>query len=107
MVVNADDGPDFDEIASLIAEWQPALLVVGMPAHADGSPSEMQEPVAAFMAALAQFELPVEAIDERFTSVEAQRRLKEARIAGARGRIRKEDIDAASAVLIAEQYLRN
>jgi putative Holliday junction resolvase len=78
-----------------------------MPSHADGSPSEMQEPVGAFIAALGQFQLPVESVDERFTSVEAKRKLKEARQAGARGRIRKEDIDAASAVLIAEQYLRN
>ena len=105
VITNSGDGPDFDAIAKLIDEWRPTRLVVGMPSHADGSPSEMQEPVEAFIAALAQFQLPATTVDERFTSVEAERRLKEARAAGSRGRIRKEDIDAAAAVLIAEQYL--
>ena len=105
VVTNTDAGPDFDAIAKLIDEWQPTQLVVGMPSHADGSPSEMQAPVEAFIAALAQFDLPTAAVDERFTSVEAERRLKDARAAGSRGRIKKEDIDSAAAVLIAEQYL--
>ena len=33
--------PRFDAIAALIAEWQPALLVVGLPVHADGTPHAM------------------------------------------------------------------
>ena len=105
VVPNRESGIDFDAIAKLVAEWRPGLLVVGMPTHADGSPSEMQAPVEAFIKDLARFDLPVESVDERYTSVEAERVLKEARAGGTRGRISKEDIDSAAAVFIAERYL--
>lgn len=81
------------------------MLVVGMPAHADGSPSDIQEHVDAFIADLEPFGLPIDTVDERHTSVEAERVLKNARAAGTRGRISKEMIDSAAAVFIAERYL--
>ena len=105
IVENSAAGPDRAALTSLIKEWQPGLLVVGSPAHADGSPSEMQQSVAGFVEALGEFELPIDTVDERFTSIEAEAKLKEARAAGARGRITKESIDSAAAVLIAERYL--
>ena len=105
VVANRESGVDHAAIAALVREWRPTTLVVGMPAHADGSPSEMQAPVEAFMKELERYDLPVVAIDERHTSVEAERVLKEARAGGSRGRIRKEDIDSAAAVFIAERYL--
>ena len=83
----------------------PTTLVVGMPYHADGSDSEIQVPVKAFAEQLQQYELPVELVDERHSSQEAQKVLKDARAAGSRGRLKKEDVDAAAAVLIAERYL--
>jgi len=104
-VANRESGIDRDAIAALIREWRPDVLVVGMPAHADGSASDMQKPVEAFIEELRTFGLPVETVDERYTSVEAERVLKEARAAGSRGRIGKEDIDSAAAVFIAERYL--
>jgi putative Holliday junction resolvase len=104
-VANRPSGIDRDAIAALVAEWRPNVLVVGMPAHADGSPSDMQKPVDAFIEELRGFDLPVETVDERYTSVEAERVLKQARAAGSRGRIGKEDIDSAAAVFIAERYL--
>ena len=105
VVSNRESGVDFDAIARLVAEWHPGLLVVGMPTHADGSSSAMQAPVEAFIRDLARFDLPIETVDERYTSVEAERVLKEARAGGTRGRISKEDIDSAAAVFIAERYL--
>ena len=45
VIANRDTGVDHDALAKLIREWRPGLLVVGMPTHADGSPSEMQVPV--------------------------------------------------------------
>ncbi|MGB5721500.1 MAG: Holliday junction resolvase RuvX, partial [Woeseiaceae bacterium] len=91
----------------LINEWRPTQLVVGMPSHADGSPSDMQEPVNAFIEELARYDLPVDTIDERYTSIEAEGVLKQARAAGTRGRISKDMIDSAAAVFIAERYLAN
>ena len=105
VVANRDSGVDHDAIAALIAEWRPDRLVVGMPSHTDGSESEMAKPVREFATELRRYELPVETVDERYTSVEAQRLLKDARRAGTRGRIRRAMIDSASAVMIAERYL--
>ena len=104
-IANRESGVDLEAIAALIREWRPDLLVVGMPAHADGSPSEMQKPVEAFIGELRSLGLPVESIDERYTSIEAERVLREARASGSRGRITKEEIDSAAAVFIAERYL--
>jgi len=105
VVSNNESGPDQDRIAALIDEWRPARLIVGMPAHADGSASDMQNYVNVFIETLGAFELPVDTVDERYTSVEAEAALKSARAAGTRGRISKESIDSAAAVLIAERYL--
>ena len=105
VVNNRETGVDFDAVAALINEWRPTMLVVGMPAHADGTPSDIQEQVDAFISELEPFGLPIDTVDERHTSVEAERALKNARAAGTRGRISKEMIDSAAAVFIAERYL--
>jgi len=105
VVSNRETGVDHEKIAALLAEWQPTQLVVGMPAHADGSRSDVQDHVDAFIEELEVYGLPVETIDERYTSVEAERVLKDARKAGTRGRISKEQVDSAAAVFIAERYL--
>jgi len=105
VVINGENGPDEARIAGLIAEWRPSRLVVGMPAHGDGSPSEMQAHVRTFMAELASLGLPVDTVDERYTSIEAGNVLKQARALGSSGRISKEMIDSAAAVCIAERYL--
>ena len=104
-VANRDEGIDHDAIATVISEWQPSSLVVGMPSHVDGSPSEMQEPVKAFIDELRQYGLPINTVDERYTSVEAERALKQARATGNRRRISKEMVDSAAAVVIAERFL--
>ena len=105
IVANGADGVDHDRVRAIIREWQPTRLVVGMPRHADGSPSAMTAAVEAFIEELAQYGLPISEIDERYTSLEAEKALKNARKQGARGRISKQDIDAAAAVFIAERYL--
>lgn len=105
VVANRDNGVDHDRLSALIKEWRPTRLVVGMPSHADGSPSEMQEPVKAFIESLKRYELPIDTVDERYTSIDAKSVLKKARAAGSRGRISKDMIDSAAAVFIAERYL--
>ena len=105
VVQNADSGPDWDHVERIIGEWRPARLIVGMPWHADGSPSDMSRLVEKFIEALRRFGLPVAAVDERHTSAEAESALKARRAAGQTGRIHKERIDCAAAVLIAERWL--
>ena len=86
----------FEQIQSLVNEWQPATLVVGRPTSAQGEPHAMTRQAEDFARRLERrFRLPVARIDERFTSVEAESRL--------RG-VRKKAVDSVAAQLILEQY---
>ena len=105
VIANRNGRIDHDRLGALIKEWQPTQLVVGMPSHADGSPSDMQAAVDVFIEELGCYQLPIDTVDERYTSIEAERVLKKARAAGSRGRISKDVIDSAAAVFIAERYL--
>lgn len=106
VVPSGEAGPDWARIGRFVAEWKPAQLVVGMPLAADGSQSAIGAGVEAFMRELERFTLPVTAVDERYSSVEAGEKLIAARRLGLRGRVGKEAIDAAAAALIAERWLR-
>ena len=59
----------FQEVASLLQEWQPDQLVVGRPVHPDGNPHEMTAKATRFRNQLhGRFALPVSWVDERYTS---------------------------------------
>lgn len=105
-VGNGDAGPDWPAIVSIVREWRPTRLIVGVPTHADGSAPAIAKRVEQFIAGLERFEIPVERIDERYSTIEASELLKSQRAAGKRGRISKDDIDSASAAMIAERWLR-
>lgn len=105
VVANRETGVDHGRIAELLREWRPTNLVVGMPSHADGTPGDLRQHVDDFVAELSRYDLPVDLVDERYTSIEAERALKRAREQGSLGRITKEMIDSAAAVFIAERYL--
>ena len=107
IIANRPEGPDYARLDELVRQWQPTQLVVGMPSHADGSASDMEDLVRDFAAELTRYGLPIETVDERYTSIEAEHILKDARAAGTRGRVSREMIDSAAAVLIAERYLAN
>ena len=107
VVTNGESGPDFDAITRLVDEWRPSRLVVGMPLHADGEPGEMQAHVEDFVRELWRYQVAVDTVDERYTSIEAEEALKQARASGTRGRITRESIDSAAAVFIAERFLKD
>ena len=106
VVKNAANGPDWTHIEALIKEWRPNRLVVGMPLHKDGSASETSAKVDLFVQDLGRFGIPIDSVDERYSSVEAQGLLNDERARGIRGRIRKEMIDSVAASLIAERWLK-
>lgn len=92
--VAAEGDARFDAIAKLIAEWQPAALVVGVPFHPDGAPHDNTRRAQRFARQLhGRFRLPVHEVDERWSTTEA---LSD----GAR------DADAAAAAILLEQYFR-
>ena len=100
-------GPRWEAIQSLLREWQPALLVVGLPYNADGSENAAAGEARGFARELSRrFALPVELVDERYSSLEAGARLKGARASGLRRRrVAKTDVDAAAACIILERWL--
>lgn len=99
-------GPRWEVVEALLREWQPALAVVGLPYNVDGSDSAMSCAAREFAAELAgRFMLPVVLVDERYSSREAEGRLKAARESGLRRRrVEKADVDAAAACIILERW---
>ena len=99
-------GPRWEVVEALLREWQPALAVVGLPYNVDGSDSAMSCAAREFAAELAgRFMLPVVLVDERYSSREAEVRLKAARESGLRRRrVEKADVDAAAACIILERW---
>jgi len=107
--IPASDGqPEWHVVATLIRDWQPEVLVIGLPRHADGSDSPMTERARAFGAWLHGCSgLGIEEIDERWTSTEAEELLREQRRSGdRRRRLRPGDVDLVAARLLAESWLR-
>ena len=93
--VAAEGDARFEAIRRLIDEWRPDALVVGVPFHPDGAAHENTARARRFARQLhGRFRLPVHEVDERYTTTEAH-------AAGAR------DLDAASAAIILDQFLRN
>ncbi len=97
--------PEAGALARLISEWQPDRLLLGMP-FAHGERSVLDEPLKRFRRRLERFGMPLELVDEQFSSAEAESRLSGERRSGMRRRrVRKADIDSLSARIIAEQWL--
>jgi putative Holliday junction resolvase len=105
-VPNATGGPRWDIVDSMIREWQPALTVVGLPYNVDGSESGMSEAARSFAAEVERrYALAVHLVDERYSSLEAETRLRSERESGLRKRrVAKEDVDAAAACVILERW---
>jgi putative holliday junction resolvase len=101
-------GIDWGAIERLLREYQPDLLVVGSPRHADGSPSGLGERADQFAAALATRACrPVQRTDEYASSIEAAAELSSQRASGQRRRrVQHADIDSAAAAIILERWLR-
>ena len=94
--VIARDNEDarFADIESLLKEWMPNLLVVGVPTHSDGAEHEMTAKAKRFGNQLSgRFKLPVEWVDERYSSVVLEGDPE-----------MRDNLDAHSATLILEQY---
>ncbi len=91
------------EIARIAAAREAGRIVVGLPYHMDGRPGDRYDEVLAFAARLAEATgLPVETIDERLTTVQAERSLEMAGLS--RGK-RKAKVDQVAACLILQGWL--
>lgn len=84
----------FEAVGALIQEWNPVQLIVGMPVNPEGEEQPMMRLARRFGNQLnGRFNLPVEWVDERYSS-------RAASMAGAR----RGELDAEAARIILQQY---
>lgn len=97
-----ENSAKFAQIALLLKEWQPALLVVGLPLSLDGEAHAMTALAQKFAQRLeGRFNLPVVMVDERLSSAEAAQSLRQA---GVTGRAQKTMLDQVAAQTILQSY---
>ena len=90
-------------VASAAAEIGAIEIVVGMPINLDGSRGKAAESIDAWVAELSDLtDIPIAIIDERLSTVQAQRRLHES---GRTTRDSRSLIDSAAAAILLESHL--
>jgi putative Holliday junction resolvase len=95
---------DIAELAGLVAEYDAVGVVVGLPrtlAGAEGTAARLAREYGALVAERIA-PVPVEFLDERLTTVSAQRKLTQG---GVRGRAGRAVIDQAAAVELLQHWL--
>src|SRR5690349_18886020 len=96
---------DFEQLRKIIAQYEVREIVVGYPLHMSGDASPQSRRVSEFAEELRQrFQLPVHLWDERLTSTEANRVLRESEMSIRR---RAEVVDRLAAVLILQSFLES
>jgi putative Holliday junction resolvase len=94
---------DLRAIKKLVTEREVKAIVVGLPLHMSGKDGPEAEAAKGFAKRLAEeLSLPVEMMDERLTTAEAQRVL---RTGGTSGSKRRQKVDAVAASIILRTYL--
>ena len=104
VIHQSEKGPLADEICRIAAEKKAQKLVLGLPKNMHGSEGFRAQACREFAALLSEKSgLPVDFQDERLTTVSAHNALN---LTNTRGKKRKAVVDAVSAVIILEDYLR-
>lgn len=95
---------DLEEIQKIMTEYGNVdTIVVGMPFNMDGSEGERVVSTRKFMVELEQkFQMPIVEVDERWSSLEAEKLLVEADMSRKK---RKGKVDQIAAALILQTYL--
>jgi len=104
--LKAQDGtPDWSKIETLLKEWQPDYVVVGLPLNMDGSEQPLTARARKFANRLhGRFGIKVELHDERLSTVEARADLFSR---GGFRALNKGSVDSLSAVIILESWFEN
>ncbi|BFM18552.1 Holliday junction resolvase RuvX [Maricurvus nonylphenolicus] len=102
--IKARDGvPNWDDVAALLKEWQPDVLLVGLPLNMDGTESELCPRARKFGNRLhGRFGVKVEMVDERLSTFAAK---EEAAERGHRGNYGQAPVDSIAARLILESWM--
>lgn len=104
--IKAKDGiPDWSNVEKYIKEWQPQLIVVGLPLNMDGTEQPVTLSAKKFGNRLSgRFGIKVEFQDERLTTTDAKEQLF---AQGGYKNLKKDNVDAMSACLIIESFFEN
>jgi putative Holliday junction resolvase len=95
---------DLAALASLIAERGVTRVVVGLPLHLSGRSGPEAEAARAFARALAEAaHVQVDLLDERWTTLEAERALRDA--PGSQRKRSRGSVDSVAATLLLRTYL--
>ncbi len=95
---------DIAQLAQLVRDRGVVEIVVGLPLHMDGRAGVEAEAARRFATSVGSATgLPVELLDERWTSLEAQRTLRE--IQPRRGKRQRARLDAAAAAILLRTFL--
>jgi putative Holliday junction resolvase len=95
---------DFSRLGQVIREYDVREIVLGNPLRMSGAEGIQSEKIAGFAEELRQkFKLPVHLWDERLTSAEANRLLREAELSIQK---RAQAVDRMAAVLILQSFLQ-
>lgn len=95
---------DFGRLERTIREYQVREIVLGNPLRMSGEESTLSQKVAEFAEELRRrFHLPVHLWDERLTSAEANRLLREAELSIKK---RAQAVDRMAAVLILQSFMQ-
>lgn len=108
VLANAERGPDWPRLDSLLREWRPDALLVGLPLTVNDAEQQASRAARNFAAELeARYRLPVVFVDERHSSREAAQRFAERRAGGAAKRKHAATLDAQAAAIIVERWLEH
>jgi len=102
LIVAEGSAARMNEVAGLVTEWKPHLLVLGLPLTMDGAEHDLTRRCRRFARQLeARFGIPVKLVDERLSSAAAEEAL---RAAGKGGRKHKLHAHQVSAQIILQSY---
>ncbi len=96
---------DIEYISNLAKNQEATKIILGLPLNADGTENERTRLTYDFAKKISEFSgLPVDFCDERFSSLEAEEILKEAKLPWQE---RKKIIDKVAAQIILQDYLNS
>lgn len=101
--IKANDGvPHWPNLLQYLEQWQPDLIVIGLPLNMDGSEQQLTLDAKKFgKRVFGRSGIAIEFQDERLTTMDAKAQLFER---GGFRNLKKDNIDAQSAVLIIEGF---